>query len=316
MPTDIFPEIDIPVVSVVWTVHRHAADEIENRIISINERQLPSPSTTSSTSRPDAQRRRRHQGLLPPGANIEPAVSQVTASAQTVLKSMPPGITPAVHRALQRHQRADHADQPLQRHAVRAAASTTTASNCIRQQPGDRPGRTVPLPLRRQAAPVSWWTSTSKALQAKGLSPDDVSDAINDQNLIMPAGDAKIGAKRVHRAAQQQPRHRSTAFNDIPIKTVNGVDGLHAGRGPRARRLSRCRPTSSAATASRGALMTILKSGGASTLDVVERVQDDAARTSRPRCRRGCKIDRCSTSRSSSGRPSKACSRRRRSRPG
>ena len=110
------------------------------------------------------------------------------------------------------------------------------------------------------------------ALYAKQLSATDVSNALNLQNLILPAGTVKIGDTRIPGPAEQQPgdaqRDERSADQDRERR-----HGLPEGRGARARRVSRCRPTSCAPTATRGALLTILRNGQASTLDIVNEVK-------------------------------------------
>jgi CzcA family heavy metal efflux pump len=269
--TDIFPTIDVPVVSVVWQYAGMPADEIETRIIFINERVL-----TASVNDIEHIESQSIDGVgviriyFRPGAKVSEAEAQVTATCQTLLKIMPPGITPPYI------VRYSATSVPV----LQIAVSSDTLSeqqifdytaNFIIQQLGTVQGARVPQPWGGKQRQVMVDLDLD-AMYARGVSPNDVSAAIGNQNLIIPAGTAKMGATEYNVKLNSSP-DVVPAFNDIPVKTVNGVpvyvrDVAHVRDGYAiqtnvVRRDGR-----------RAVLMTILTSEGASTLDVVRRVRD------------------------------------------
>ena len=206
MSTDIFPEINIPVVTVVWQFTGMPADEIEQRIILHQRAGADHLGQRHRAHRePVAVRRRRHPHLLPargqdrggrgPGDRHQPGDAQDHAA----------GHHAAVHRPVQRHQRAHRADRRQQRHAHRAADLTTTPPTS--SSSGSAPSRARGCRSPGAASGRrSWSTSTSTNCTPAASRPQDVQTAINSQNLIIPAGTAKIGDDRILRQAQQQPR--------------------------------------------------------------------------------------------------------------
>jgi multidrug efflux pump subunit AcrB len=270
MATDIFPSIDIPVVSVVWQYFGMPADEIETRIIYINERVL-----TASVNDIEHIESQSIDGVgviriyFQPGAKIAEAEAQVTATCQTLLKIMPPGITPPYI------VRYSASSVPILQIAVSSDSLTEQqifdyTANFIIQQLGTVQGARVPQPWGGKQRQVMVDLDL-EALYAHGLSPSDVSAAISSQNLIIPAGTAKIGATEYNVKLNSSPDVLA-AFNDLPVKAVNGIpiyikDVAHVRDGYAiqtnvVRRDGR-----------RAVLMTILKGEGASTLDVVRRVR-------------------------------------------
>src|SRR5437588_12476363 len=192
MSTDIFPNIDIPVVSTVWQFTGMPADEIESRIILVTERVL-----TASVNGIEHIESQSLDGVgvvrvyFQPGAPIAEAEAQVTATCQTLLKLMPPGITPPYI------VRYSATSVPILQIAVSSDTLTEQqildyASNFIIQRLGTVQGVRVPQPwggVQRQVMV----DLDLDALYARGLSPSDVSTAITSQNLIIPAGTAKMG---------------------------------------------------------------------------------------------------------------------------
>ncbi len=140
-----------------------------------------------------------------------------------------------------------------------------------------------------------------RMLQAKGLSPTDVVNALNPQNLVLPSGTAKIGEFEYDVDDERSPR-TVAELNDLPIKVVGNSTDLPARRGPRARRLRAADQHRRATTASAAPLLTVLKSGDASTLDVVDRHPGRGCRGWPARCRRSSRSSRSRTSRSSCAR--------------
>src|ERR1700678_1367901 len=221
MSTDIFPEINIPVVSVVWQYTGMPADDVERRIILINERVL-------TTSVNDVEHIESQSlfgvGVIRiyfyPHAKIEAAVAQVTATCQAILKVMPPGIDPPYIVQY------SATSVPI----VQIAVSSDTlpeqdifnyAANFIIQRLGTVQGARVPQPWGGKW-PQAMVDLNPDELYARRLSPQDVQTAINAQNLIIPAGTAKIGTREYFVKLNSSPK-LIEAFNEMPIKSVNGV---------------------------------------------------------------------------------------------
>jgi multidrug efflux pump subunit AcrB len=271
MSTDIFPEINIPVVSVVWQYTGMPADEVEQRIILINERVL----TTSVNDIEHIESQSLFGvGVIRiyfyPNAKIEAAVAQVTATSQAILKVMPPGINPPYIVQY------SATSVPIVQIAISSDTLTEQqifdyASNFIIQRLGVVQGARVPQPWGGKW-PQLMVDLDLKQLYARGLSPQDVQLAINSQNLIVPSGTAKIGEAEYYVKLNSSPQ-AIAAFNDMPVKTVNGVPiyvkdvaNVHMGYAVQTNVVRR--------DGRRAVLMTILKGEGASSLDVVNRVRE------------------------------------------
>lgn len=271
MSTDIFPEINIPVVSVVWQYTGMPADEIEKRIILINERVL-----TTSVNDVEHIESQSLFGVgviriyFQPGAKIEAAVAQVTATSQAILKIMPPGINPPYIVQY------SATSVPIVQIAVSSETLTEQqlydyASNFIIQRLGTVQGARVPQPWGGKWPQVMVDLDLDQ-LYARNLSPADVMTAINTQNLIIPAGTAKIGSTEYNVKLNSSPDLVSS-LNDVPVKTVNGVpvyikDVAHVRMG------SLVQTNIVRRDGRRAVLMTILKGEGSSTLKVVRRVRE------------------------------------------
>src|SRR5438093_11240857 len=221
MSTDIFPNIDIPVVSVVWSYTGMPAEEIESRIILINERVL-----TASVNDIEHIESQSLDGVgviriyFQPGAKVAEAEAQVTATCQTLLKLMPPGITPPYI------VRYSATSVPVVQIAVSSDTLTEQqifdyTANFVIQQLGTVQGARVPQPWGGKQRQVMVDLDL-EALYALGLSPNDLSTAISNQNLIIPAGTAKIGDAEYNVRINSSP-DVIDAFNNIPVKSVNGV---------------------------------------------------------------------------------------------
>src|SRR5712675_2503295 len=218
MSTDIFPNIDIPIVSVVWQYTGMPADEIESRIILINERVL-----TASVNDIEHIESQSLDGVgviriyFQPGAKIAEGEAQVTATCQTLLKVMPPGITPPYI------VRYSATSVPIVQIAVSSDTLTEQqildyCQNFVIQQLGTVQGARVPQPWGGKQRQVMVYLDP-EAMYSLGLSPADVSAAIGNQNLIIPAGSAKIGDTEYDVRMNSSP-DIIEAFNNLPIKTV------------------------------------------------------------------------------------------------
>src|SRR5271156_6623538 len=220
MPVDIFPEIDIPVVSVVWTYNGMSATDIQNRILSFHERQMAS--LVDDISRIEAT---SYQGVgvekifLHEGADVSRAVSQVASSALVVLKYMPPNITPPMVL------RYGATDVPIIQLSLSSKTLPDTrlndlGQNIIRPDLAVVHGADVPQPYGGKPR-VIMADLDSQALAARGLSPSDVSEALQRQNVILPAGDVKIGAKDYELSMNNSP-NAIAAIGAFPVKDVSG----------------------------------------------------------------------------------------------
>jgi multidrug efflux pump subunit AcrB len=270
MPIDIFPEIDIPVVAVVWTYNGMSAEDIQNRILTLHERQLAS--LVDNISRIEAV---SYQGVgvekiyLSEGADVTRAVSQLASSALVVLKYMPPNITPPLVL------RYGATDVPIIQLSLSSKSLTDSklndlGQNIIRPALAVVHGAEVPYPYGGKPR-VIMADLDSQALQARGLSPADVSGALQRQNVILPAGDVKIGDTDYALTMNNSP-DVIESINSFPIKEIDGrtvsmrdVAHVHDGY--------QVQTNSVSVNGTPGALMVIRKTGGVSTLAVIAGVR-------------------------------------------
>jgi multidrug efflux pump subunit AcrB len=269
-PTDIFPEINIPVIAQVWTYTGLEPQEMEQRITTNVERGI-----TVLVNDIEHIESQSLNGIaivkifFHPGVNIQTAMAQVTAISQTFLRSLPPGTTPPlviIYSAstvpvLQIGLTSDRlSEQQL----------FDYGNNFIRTQLATVQGASMPFPYGGKQRLVSV-DIDSTALQARGLSPVDIVNAVNAQNLILPTGTAKMGALEYNVELNGSPRVIAE-LNDLPVKTVNGstvymrdVAHIRDGFAPQTNVVL--------ANGQRGVLMSVYKTGSASTLSIVERVK-------------------------------------------
>ena len=269
-PTDIFPNINIPVVSVLWYYSGLAPQEMSDRIVSITERALTT--TVNDIEHTESQ---SLNGIavvkifFHPHANISTAIAQVTAVSQTQLRQLPPGTTPPLVITY------SASSVPI----LQLALSSRTLPeqrlfdygvNFIRTQLVTVPGAGIPWPYGGKQRQVEIDLDTT-ALQAKGLSPLDVVNAVSAQNLILPAGTAKIGGFEYQVDLNGSPA-TVEELNDLPIKTVGMTtiyirDVAHARDGfPPQTNVVRV-------NGQRAALLSVLKTGDASTLDIISGIK-------------------------------------------
>jgi multidrug efflux pump subunit AcrB len=270
MPIDIFPEIDIPVVSVVWTYSGMSAQDIRDRILTLHERQLAS--LVDDISRIEAT---SYAGVgvekvyLHEGANVTRAISQLASSALVVLKYMPPNITPPLVL------RYGATDVPIIQLSLSSSSLPDSklndlGQNIIRPDLAVVHGAEVPYPYGGKPR-VIMVDLDQNALASRGLSPSDVATAIQQQNVILPSGDVKIGTKDYALAMNNSP-DAIAAINQFPVKQVTGQtvfvrDVAHVHDGFQIQ-------TNSVTVDGRpGALMTVRKTGGVSTLAVIDGVK-------------------------------------------
>ena len=265
-PTDIFPNIRIPVIAVIWTYNGLLPNDMSGRIVYYYERAL---TTTVNNIEHIESQSLYGEGIVKiffqPGTNIASAQAQVTAISQTVLKQMPAGITPP--EVLQ----FSASSVPILDLQVSAPGMTATqvydmASNLIRPELVSVPGAAIPAPYGGASLNVEVDLDQNKLL-AHGLSAEDVGRALAGQNVVLPAGDQKIGAIDFMVATNSTPIEIAT-FNNLPIKTVGNatvylrdVAYVHAGSQPQINAVL--------VKGQQAILIEILKSGDASTLAIV-----------------------------------------------
>jgi multidrug efflux pump subunit AcrB len=270
MAKDIFPAIDIPVVTVLWSYTGLTPEEMEKRIMTISERAM---TTTVNDIEHIESQSLGGVGVIKvffqPGASVDAAVAQVTAINQTVVRIMPPGTTPPLVI------RYSASNVPILQLGLGSKTLTEQTLydiglNFLRVQLATVQGASVPLPLGGKVRQIQV-DLDPQALQAKGLTPSDVSNALNVQNLTLPSGTAKIGDREYGILLNSSPDLVS-GLGDLPIKQVNGttiyihdVAQVRDGFAPQTNIVRQ--------NGTRGALMTILKNGGASTLDIIQRIK-------------------------------------------
>jgi multidrug efflux pump subunit AcrB len=270
MATDIFPKIDIPVVSVIWSFPGVAPEEMEKRFVTVTERAMTT--TVNDIEHIESQ---SYNGVsvikvfFHEGAKVEAGVAQVTSITQTLLRILPPGTTPPL--ILQYSA----SNVPI----LQLGLTSKTLSeqqlydlglNFIRTQLATVQGAQVPLPYGGKSRQVMVDIDPQK-LFGKGLSPADVSNALNAQNVILPAGTQKIGDREYNVRLNSSPELLQR-LNDLPIKQVNNAivyirDVAHVRDG------FAVQTNIVAQNRVRSALLTVLKSASASTLDIISRVK-------------------------------------------
>ncbi len=267
---DIFPTIDIPVVSVIYSYNGISAEEMERRIVTVAERTF-----SSSVNDIEHIESQSLKGIsiikiyFQPGAKVEAAVAQLAAISQTILRIMPPGMTPP---SIIRYSATNVAilQLSLSSDSLSEQDINDQANNFLRVGLASTQGATVLPPYGGKSTQVMVDLNPD-ALYAKGLTPVDISNAINAQNLIQPAGTVKLGDKE-YDVKLNSSEEILTAINNIPIKEVNGatifirdVAVVHSGYAIQTNVVRQ--------DGKRGAFISILKNGNASTLDVIKRIK-------------------------------------------
>lgn len=271
MATDIFPEIDIPVISVIWQYNGISAEEMEKRIVTSSERGLTT--TVNDIEHIESQSLNGVAVIrvfFHPGAKIEAATAQITAMSQSIVRVLPPGTTPPMII------RYNVSNVPILQASVSSDSLTEQqlydySQNFIRTQLATVQGASVPVPYGGKPRQIMV-DIDGPALYAKGLSATDVSQAINAQNLVLPAGTAKLGTREYNVRLNSSP-DSVAALNDLPIKQV-GNTTVYLRDVAQVRDGSAVQINIVRQNGNRSALLTILKGGGASTLDIVRRVKE------------------------------------------
>ncbi len=269
-PTDVFPSIDIPVASVIWQYAGASPNVMEKRIVYYAER-----SYSSAVSGIQHMESQTMPGMsvikvyLQPGQSVDSAVAAITATSQNILKLLPPGITPPLIIQF------NASTVPILQLGVSSpdlseAYLNDYAQNFIRIKLASIRGAAIPSPYGGKVRTVMV-DLNQQALAAKGLTPMDVANAINEQNLILPAGTAKMDTREYQVSINSSPTLLDE-LNDVPIKVVDGspvymrdVAEVHDGYAVQTNIVDKDgRPS---------VLLTVLKGGSASTLDIVSRIR-------------------------------------------
>ncbi|MFG1398223.1 efflux RND transporter permease subunit [Roseixanthobacter pseudopolyaromaticivorans] len=265
-PTDIFPDIRIPVIAAVWSYSGLPPDEMAGRIISVYERSLTT--TVNDIEHIESQSLAGYgivKIFFQPNVNINTANAQVTAISQTVLKQMPAGITPPIILNF------SASSVPILQVALSSKTLSEqkladTALNVIRPPLVTVPGAAIPYPYGGKSRQMQI-DLDQRALRSYGLSAQDVVSALTVQNLITPVGTQKIGKFEYTISLNDAPK-RLNEFKDLPIKAVNGtivymrdVANVHDASPPQMNVVE--------LDGQKGVLMSILKTGSASTLDII-----------------------------------------------
>ncbi|HKO48154.1 MAG TPA: efflux RND transporter permease subunit, partial [Polyangiaceae bacterium] len=271
MPTDIFPDIDIPVISVIWNYGGLPPEEMERRIVTNYERVLTT--TVNDIEHVESQTLSGVAVIkifFQPGANIDGATAQVTAVSQSVLRAMPPGATPPFII------RYSASNVPILQVALESDSLSEQqifdyGMNFIRAEVVTVPGAQVPYPYGGKQRQIMVDIDPQR-LYAWGLSPRDVNTALGLQNVILPTGTAKMGVQEYPIVINSSPELISE-LGDIPVKTVNNttvyirdVANVRDGYAPQTSMVH--------VSGGRSVLMSILKNGSASTLDVVDHIRE------------------------------------------
>src|SRR5579863_9810993 len=265
-PTDIFPNIGIPVVAVVWTYNGLPPEDMSGRVVYYYERTLSAQ--VNDIEHIESQSLAGYgvvKVFFQPNVNINSALAQITAASQTVLKLLPPGITPPYVLSFNASS-VPILQLALSSDALSQAEIFDDGQNFIRPQLATVQGAAVPSPYGGKVRQVQIDINPDK-LQAYGLSAQDVVEAIARQNLITPVGTEKVGTFEYVVELNDSPQ-RIAELNDLPIRNVNGamvyvrdVAFVHDGAPPQTNVVR--------VDGSNAVLMTILKAGSASTLDVI-----------------------------------------------
>lgn len=270
MPKDIFPTINIPVVSVVWSYTGLTPAEMEQRIVTQSERSITT--TVNDIEHLESQSLLGYgviKVFFQPGASIDAAVAQITAINQAVLSRMPPGINPPVVI------RFSATNVPILQLGI---SSPTIAEqtlfdlglNSVRLQLATVQGVAIPLPTGGKARQIDI-DIDPKLLQAKGITPAQVSAAINAQNLTLPSGTVKIGDREYGVLLNNSSNYVSDLAK-LPITVINGAT-ITIGDVAQVRDGFQPQTNIVRQNGHRGVLLTIMKNGEASTLAVIARIR-------------------------------------------
>src|SRR5207245_3986099 len=269
-PVDIFPAIPLPVATVIWQYNGMSPEEMEERIVSIVERSYSV--TVNDIEHIESQSMNGVAVIkvyFQPTADVATGVAQLTAASQSNIRTLPPGITPPIIL------RFNATDVPILQIGIGSDSMTTAelndyVLNVVRPPLAGAQGASIPYPYGGAPRLINVDLDLAR-LYAKGLSPSDVSAAVNAENVILPAGSAKLGTREYNVRLNSSPEVVEQ-LNDMPIKEVNGaivyirdVAYVRDGGGVQANIVRQ--------NGQHGTYMSVLKNGSASSLAVVNRVK-------------------------------------------
>ena len=285
-PTDIFPNIDIPQVTVIWTYSGLPAKEMEQRVTTFSEFVMAVVNDVKSIDSQTTNGASVIKISFQPQVRIDAAMSQVDAAVNSIRFRMPPGVNPPWLL------RFSASTVPI----IQLSLSSDTLSESeiydyglfrVRQQLTKVPGTLLPTPYGGVARQIMV-DLDQNALTAKGLTPIDITNAINAQNVTLPSGTAKVENTEYTVSTNSSPID-ALSLNDVPIKEVNGAmvymrDVAHVRDGWSVQQ------NVARANGKPAALLTIMKTGSVSTLDIVKQIKDDVLPASRAAAPKGLKI--------------------------
>jgi len=269
-PVDIFPAIPLPVVTVIWQYNGMSPEEMEERVVSIVERSYSV--TVNDIEHIESQSLTGVAVIkiyFQPDADVATGTAQITASSQSNTRILPPGITPPIIL------RFNATDVPVLQIGVGSDSMSSAelndyVLNVVRPPLASAQGASIPYPYGGAPRLINVDLDLAR-LYAKGVSPSDVSAAVNAQNVILPAGSAKLGTREYNVRLNSSP-DVVEQINNLPIKQVNGAmvyirDVAHVrdGAGVQTNIVRQ--------NGKRGVYLTLLKTGHASTLAVVNQVK-------------------------------------------
>lgn len=270
MPKDVFPAVDIPVVSVIWTYQGLSAEEMEKRVTTFTEFSLSNnvngiKNIESQTLQGVAVEKVYFQ----PDVNIDLAIAQTVSAMNSIRAQLPPGINPPII------VRFSASSVPVIQMALSGEKQSEQqlydyGQYRLRQTLITAPGSTIPSPYGGRQRQIMVDIDLP-ALQARGLTPADVTNAVTAQNVTVPSGLAKLGSLQYVVRLNSSPEEVET-FNRIPVRTVNGVPVLMRDVA-NVRDGSPVQQNVVRVDGERAALLTILKNGTASTLSVVDNIK-------------------------------------------
>jgi multidrug efflux pump subunit AcrB len=270
MAVDIFPTISIPVVTVIWSYQGMSPEEMEQRVVTILERSYSA--TVSDVEHIESQSM-NGVGVIKvyfqPGADVPTGVAQITAASQSNTRILPPGITPPII------VRFNATDVPILQIGVGSSTMTPTelgdyVGNFLRTPLATVPGATLPSPYGGAPRLINVDIDLGR-LYAKGLSPSDVSAAINAQNVILPAGSARLGTREYNVRLNSSPSVVEQLDN-MPIKIVNGAT-VYIGDVAHVRDGAGVQTNVVRQNGRAGTYLSVLKNGNASSLAVVNGIK-------------------------------------------
>src|SRR6267142_1586024 len=270
-PTDIFPNIDIPVLSIVWSFNGFSAEDMAHRVTTPDERAL-----TTDVDNIEHIESQSLNGVavikvfFHPGADINRAIAEAAANSSSLLRNLPPGILPPLILSY------NASTVPILQLALTSKTLPEQqlydyGNNFIRTQLATVQGAAVPLPFGGKVRQIMV-DIDSRALQARGLSPIDVVNAVNAQNLILPGGTAKIGALE-YNVNMNGSTQTVEALNDLPVSTSSGGQVIYVRDVAHVRDGYEPQTNIVRTNGNRSALLQIEKSGSASTLTIIAQVK-------------------------------------------